>query len=143
MQTIFSLQVFYDVNWTSTLEWPGAERSVFIGIHGHSSDKKNRRGSKLGRNVKNQYLGKLKFIQRQKKFLDRTAAIFKSKRPNLGRSVFLVLNLFFVNTEKELLGLLEIQVLEIHLYFKYQKSTHAFQGLPNSSFIYHIPSLLM
>ena len=53
--------------------------------------KKNRKGSKLRRNVKDQYLGKLKFIQRQNKFLDRTAAIFKSKWPKLGRPVFLVL----------------------------------------------------
>ena len=62
-----------------TLERPGAGRSVFISIHGHSSHKKNRRASKLRKNVKDQYLGKVKFIQRQRKFLDRTAAIFKSK----------------------------------------------------------------
>ena len=63
-----------------TLERPGAERSVFIRIHGHSSHKKNRRVSKLRGNVKDQYLRKVQFIQRQKKkFWIETAAIFKSK----------------------------------------------------------------
>ena len=100
-----------------TLERRGAGRSVFIGIHGHISHKKNRRGSKLRRNVKDQYLRKVKFIQRKKKFSDGTAAIFKSKWPKLGRPVFLVLSVF-IGFHLQLCGVWSVgdQQLKIELF---------------------------